>query len=116
MQEVMIPVGDDLSLHVIQRDGDDEEVPFLLVHGLSSNARLWDGVGERLQQLGHSSASVDQRGHGRSGKPDSGYDFETVTDDLAAVIKSLGWDRPVVVGQSWGGNVVLELAYRFPDL
>src|SRR5207237_885648 len=30
--------------------------------------------------------------------------------------KNEGWDRPLAVGQSWGGNVVVELAWRFPEL
>jgi len=46
--------------------------PFVLVHGLASNARLWDGVARRLAGAGHSSAAVDLRGHGRSDKPDTG--------------------------------------------
>lgn len=105
-----------VSLRVLVREGATGEVPFVLVHGLASNAHMWDGVGEALGVSGHSSAAVDQRGHGRSDKPDDGYDFATVTDDLAALIGALGYRRPVVVGQSWGGNVVLELAWRFPDL
>jgi pimeloyl-ACP methyl ester carboxylesterase len=88
--------------------------PFLLVHGLASNARLWDGVADRLAELGHSVAAVDQRGHGRSEKPDTGYDFETVATDLIAVSDALDFERPVAVGQSWGGNVVVELAHRHP--
>jgi pimeloyl-ACP methyl ester carboxylesterase len=91
--------------------------PFLLVHGLASNARLWDGVGRRLAATGHQAVAVDQRGHGRSEVPDSGYDTDTCADDLAAVIDLLGWTgprAPVVAGQSWGGNVVLSLAARHP--
>lgn len=88
--------------------------PFLLVHGLASNARLWDGVADRLVALGHPVVAVDLRGHGRSSKPDGPYDVPTVADDLAAVIERLGIDRPIAVGQSWGGNVVLELAARHP--
>jgi len=38
-----------------------------------------------------------------------------VCADLAAVIDRLGWSRPLVAGQSWGGNVVLELAVRHPS-
>jgi pimeloyl-ACP methyl ester carboxylesterase len=60
--------------------------------------------------------AVDLRGHGRSSKPSHGYDFTTVTDDLRAVVESLGDELPVVAGQSWGGNVVIELAARFPGL
>jgi len=99
-------------------------VPVLLVHGLASNARIWDGVAAHLAAAGHPVAAVDQRGHGQSDKPDTGYDFATVTADLAAVIDALGWaggtggggaSPPLVAGQSWGGNVVLELAIRHPD-
>jgi pimeloyl-ACP methyl ester carboxylesterase len=94
------------------RDG----APFLLAHGLASNARLWDGVAGALVADGHPAVTVDLRGHGRSSKPDGPYDVPTVADDLEAVIERLGLNRPVVAGQSWGGNVALELAARHPDL
>ncbi len=90
--------------------------PFVLVHGLASNARLWDGVATALVAAGHPVFAVDLRGHGRSSKPAGPYDVTTVADDLATVIERLGIERPVVAGQSWGGNVVLELAARRPDL
>jgi pimeloyl-ACP methyl ester carboxylesterase len=89
--------------------------PFLLVHGLASNARTWDGVASGLVANGHPTVTVDLRGHGRSSKPDGPYDVSTVANDLAALVERLGIDRPVVAGQSWGGNVVLELAARHPD-
>jgi pimeloyl-ACP methyl ester carboxylesterase len=89
---------------------------FLLIHGLASNARMWDGVACALADRGHDALTVDLRGHGRSAKPDGPYDMATVADDVAAVIRELGLDRPVVAGQSWGGNVVLELALREPSL
>ena len=89
--------------------------PFVLVHGLASNARLWDGVAADLVERGHPVVAVDLRGHGRASKPDGPYDVASVADDLAAVIEQLAIDRPVVAGQSWGGNVVLELAARHPE-
>ena len=88
---------------------------FLLVHGLASNARLWDGVARRLAAAGHTAIAVDQRGHGLSDEPDYGYDTDTCADDLAALLDTLGIQRPIVAGQSWGGNVVLSLAARHPD-
>jgi pimeloyl-ACP methyl ester carboxylesterase len=92
--------------------------PFLLVHGLASNARLWDGVARRLAEAGRSAAAVDLRGHGHSGKPDSGYDFATVSADLRALIGALGpaFERPILVGQSWGASVVLDFAVRYPAM
>ncbi len=91
-----------------------EPVPFVLVHGLASNARTWDGVAARLASHGYPAVTVDLRGHGRSSKPDGPYDVPTVAEDVARLILELGLDRPVVAGQSWGGNVVLELAARHP--
>jgi len=93
--------------------------PVLLVHGLASNARLWDGVADRLGAAGHPVAAVDQRGHGLSQAPADGYDTDTCADDLAELITVLGWTgglAPVVAGQSWGGNVVLSLAARHPGV
>ena len=87
---------------------------FVLVHGLASNARTWDGVAQRLASAGHPVVTVDLRGHGRSDKPAGPYDVATVADDVAALIDALALDRPVVAGQSWGGNVVVELAARHP--
>jgi pimeloyl-ACP methyl ester carboxylesterase len=72
-------------------------------------------VASALAELGHPVAAVDLRGHGRSDKPDDGYDMAAVADEVALVIDELGWQQPAVAGQSWGGNVVMELAYRHPD-
>jgi pimeloyl-ACP methyl ester carboxylesterase len=113
-----IPVADGVDLNVLTDNLRGEGVPVLMVHGLASNARLWEGVAERLAASGHPLAAVDQRGHGRSAKPDHGYDFATLTADLRAVVAGLGWAgrRPLVAGQSWGANVVLELGARHPDV
>lgn len=121
-----IPVGDGIEVTV---DTWRPSAPaagagagMLLVHGLASNARLWDGVAARLAELGHPAAAIDLRGHGRSDKPESGYDLPTICNDLVEVLGTLAaregaaWERPVAVGQSWGGNVVLELAFREPGL
>lgn len=88
---------------------------FVLAHGLASNARLWDGVAARLVERGYPAITVDLRGHGRSSKPDGPYDVPTVADDLAQLIERLGLERPIVAGQSWGGNVAIELGARHPD-
>jgi pimeloyl-ACP methyl ester carboxylesterase len=110
-----------LDLRTI-RHGDDLPVRFVLVHGLSSNAHLWDGVGQALAERGFGSIAVDLRGHGESPKPDDGYDFDSVVGDLVPILRSDGRsgrvlvDRPVVVGQSYGGNVVVALAARHPEL
>lgn len=95
-------------------DGRGSRVPFLLVHGLSSNCRTWEGVAARLHELDHPVAAVDLRGHGQSSKPDDGYDLVTMAEDLVGVLDEVGFERAVVAGQSTGGNIALELGVRHP--
>jgi pimeloyl-ACP methyl ester carboxylesterase len=89
---------------------------WLLVHGLASNAQLWDPLAVRLAARGHRAVAVDQRGHGLSDRVSFGYDPHDTSADLLAVVRALGMDTPVAVGQSWGGNVVLHLAATRPDV
>jgi len=111
----LVPVAD-AGPRLAVRSLDGSLRPFLLVHGLASNARVWDGVARRLAAAGHPVVAVDLRGHGRSEEPATGYDTDTAADDLAAVAAALGLRAPFVVGQSWGGNVVLALAARSPGV
>ncbi|MGH7309459.1 MAG: alpha/beta fold hydrolase [Candidatus Rokuibacteriota bacterium] len=112
--ERRVVVAPDVGLHIEVRSADAAAAPVVLVHGLASNLRLWDGVAERLHAVGHTVVAIDQRGHGRSDAPDIGYELETAVADLRALIETLGLERPLLVGQSWGATVVLELAWRHP--
>lgn len=91
--------------------GDGRHV--LLLHGLASSSHIWDLVAPRLAPA-HHVVAYDQRGHGRSGKPSSGYGFDRTAADAMAVIRAAGLRRPTVVGHSWGANVALEVAVRYP--
>ncbi len=108
-----VPVRPGLELAI--REWAGEKTPFVLVHGLASNARTWDHVAQLLNENGHRVVAVDQRGHGLSDKPDAGYAFDDVTTDLYALLQHLGIEKPVLAGQSWGGNVVLDYGARWPD-
>lgn len=112
--ERRVEVAPGVFLHAELRTGERAAAPFVLVHGLASNVRLWDGVAAYLHALGHTVVAIDQRGHGRSDAPGSGYDLATAIADLRALMDVLGLERPVLAGQSWGGTVVLEAAWRSP--
>jgi pimeloyl-ACP methyl ester carboxylesterase len=104
--------GDGLTLHA--RDWGGSGQPVVLLHGLASNARIWDGVASRLAGAGLRVVALDQRGHGSSDQPGDGYDFGSVGRDLAAALAGLGLERPVLVGHSWGANVALQYAADRP--
>ena len=102
-----------LRMHV--RNWGGEGRPVVLLHGLASTCRIWDFVAPILAQ-DFAVISVDQRGHGDSGKPEQGYDFGSVSGDVAALLEGRGIERPVLVGHSWGADVALELAVARPDV
>jgi pimeloyl-ACP methyl ester carboxylesterase len=111
--DVGVAVAEGVRLHVRSWPGSGP--PFLLVHGLSSNARLWDEVAAHLSAAGHPSHAVDLRSHGESDAPEQGYDTATAARDLAVLVGVLELAPAVAVGQSWGGNVVARLAATHPE-
>jgi pimeloyl-ACP methyl ester carboxylesterase len=104
--------GDGVRLHARDWGGAGQAV--LLLHGLASNARIWDGVASRLAGAGLRVVALDLRGHGASDQPDGGYDFTTIGGDVAAALAGLGLERPLLVGHSWGASVALQLAADRP--
>ena len=88
----------------------------VLVHGVGSSCHIWDLTGPLLAEKSLHVVALDQRGHGQSDQPDSGYDFTSVVADLAGFVEKLGiGEASVMVGHSWGASVVLHYAVAHPD-
>lgn len=104
----------DIGIRLRVRDWPGDAPPFVLVHGLSSNARTWDQVAGYLAAAGHRVVGFDQRGHGLSDRPDQGYDSATAAADLARLTDALSLEQPVIAGQSWGGSVALHFGATYP--
>ena len=100
-----------LRLHC--RDWGGSGRPVVLLHGLASNARIWDFVAPHLRKHARVVA-VDQRGHGASDRPEHGYTFDLVTQDLSEALDALRLDAPIIVGHSWGANVAVAFAAAHP--
>jgi pimeloyl-ACP methyl ester carboxylesterase len=113
MRSTTVEVAEGVPLRVLVWTGDG--VPFVLVHGLSSNALLWHEVADHLAAAGRPVYAIDLRSHGASAAPAEGYDTATAAADVAAMGRQLGLGPAVVVGQSWGASVVLRLAARHPE-
>ena len=87
----------------------------IFLHGITAAATVWDPilhhVGSRFRAI-----AVDQRGHGRSGKPEHEYSADAFAKDVIALIETLGCGPAVVVGHSLGARNAVVAAVQRPDL
>jgi 3-oxoadipate enol-lactonase len=88
--------------------------PLLFISGTGGDLRVKPNVFDGPLAKAFDLLAYDQRGLGRSEKPDRPYAMADYADDAAALIASQGWDRALVVGVSFGGMVAQELALRHP--
>lgn len=86
--------------------------PVILMHGWPLSADSWDDQAMAIADAGCRAISYDRRGFGRSSQPWSGYDYDTLSDDLATVIEHTGADNAVIVGFSMGGGEVARYMSR----
>ena len=106
--------------YVKTRDGTDLYVkdwgsgrPVILTHGWPLDADSWDAQALALAEAGFRVIAYDRRGFGRSGQPWNGYDYDTLADDLADVMKEAGADQDAtIVGFSMGGGEVARYMSR----
>jgi 3-oxoadipate enol-lactonase len=104
---------DGVALHVVA-EGEGE--PVVLLHGHTLDLRVWDEIVPALVVAGLRAIRYDQRGHGRSASPSSGYRWGDHAADLAEVIARVAGGPAHLVGLSKGGGIALELAVRRPEL
>jgi pimeloyl-ACP methyl ester carboxylesterase len=84
--------------------------PIVFVASAGLNSAMWAYQMVPLVQAGYRCVAFDRRGHGRSSDPGRGYDFDTLADDLAAVIETLDLRNVTLVGHSMGcGEIVRYL-------
>jgi pimeloyl-ACP methyl ester carboxylesterase len=89
-----------VRLHYIDWDGTG--MPLLLLAGLGDNAQIFTGLAPKLSGSFRLIA-LTRRGHGRSDRPDAGYDLDTLIGDVQCFLKTLGIDQTILVGHSFGG-------------
>ncbi len=110
MPKATLPDG--VRLHY-QQIGSGPDV--VMVHGLTGNLAVWHlhivpQLWDDFRLL-----TYDLRGHGYSDTPPSGYSADQMAQDLLHLLDVLGIERPSVVGHSFGADVALYFASRFPD-
>ena len=90
--------------------------PVLLLHGWPDSGRLWRHQVLQLQAAGLRTVVPDQRGFGRSDRPQEveAYTPPVLVADSVGVLDALGIERAHVVGHDWGAFVELMLASLSP--
>ena len=86
--------------------------PVILLHGWPLSSDSWDDQALAIADAGFRVISYDRRGFGRSSHPFNGYDYNTLADDLAAVIEQTGATDATLVGFSMGGGEVARYMSR----
>jgi 3-oxoadipate enol-lactonase len=89
--------------------GDGE--PLVVILGLGTDVSEWDGIIRWLTEK-YKVLAFDNRGAGRTDKPDIPYSIEMMADDTAGLMQALGMKQANVLGISLGGRIALELALR----
>ncbi len=86
--------------------------PVLFVHSWGVNSDMWQYQMIHLTNQGIRTIAYDRRGQGRSSDPGFGYDYDTLADDLAAVIEHLDLRDVVLVGHSMGAAEIVRYISR----
>jgi pimeloyl-ACP methyl ester carboxylesterase len=89
--------------------------PLLLLHGGFGSVEMF-GPNVELLAAGRRVIGVDLQSHGRSPAADRPMRFETMAEDIAALIKDLELERAAIMGFSLGGAVALRTAIQHPEL
>jgi pimeloyl-ACP methyl ester carboxylesterase len=94
-----------------------EGFPVVLAHGFPELAYSWRHQIPALAAAGHRVLAPDQRGYGRSTRPQAiaDYDITHLTGDLLGLLDDIGEERAVFVGHDWGAMVVWQLALLAPE-
>ncbi|EHO5625525.1 alpha/beta hydrolase [Salmonella enterica] len=101
-----------IKIHYVE---EGEGPPLLLIHGGGLTAKSWQGLAKEASRY-FRVIMPDSRGHGLTNNPQGTFSYDLMTEDMAAFVKALKLEKPLVMGYSDGGMVVLKLTSRYPDL
>jgi pimeloyl-ACP methyl ester carboxylesterase len=101
----------DTELHVDDTGGNGR--PVVLIHGWPLSGESWSEQVPVFEAAGYRVITYDRRGFGRSDKPLTGYGYDTLTDDLHALLVALDLKNVTLVGFSMGGGEVARYFGKF---
>ncbi|MBM3127643.1 MAG: alpha/beta fold hydrolase [Chloroflexi bacterium] len=97
-------------------DEHSDRAPIVLIHGSTTTGKTdWHLVAPLLARE-YRVIVPDCRGHGQSRNPNRSYSFKEMADDIAALVRALGYQRAHIIGHSNGGNVALVTLIEHPEI
>ena len=105
--------ADGIRIHY-EVTGVTKKAPVLLVQGLGGEKNSWN-LQRAALALRHRTVAFDNRGAGKSDKPEGTYDLEQMADDAIAVLDAAGIETAHVVGASMGGVISQIVAVKYPQ-
>ena len=98
-----------MDLHVVEAG---EGFPVVFAHGFPELSYSWRHQLPAVADAGFHAIAPDQRGYGRSSRPEAteDYDIEHLTGDLVAILDQVGEEKAVFVGHDWGSMIVWQMA------
>jgi pimeloyl-ACP methyl ester carboxylesterase len=105
-----------IELDVIESGPDDGPV-VILSHGFPESSWSWRHQLPALGDAGWHAIAPDQRGYGRSSKPESvdAYGTDSLSADLLGLVDETGQEQAVFVGHDWGALIVWDLIRLRPE-
>ncbi|MGW8457568.1 alpha/beta fold hydrolase [Bacillus atrophaeus] len=89
--------------------------PIVFLHGWPLNHEMYEYQMNELPKRGFRFIGIDFRGYGKSDRPWTGYDYDTMADDVKAVIYTLQLEDAVLAGFSMGGAVAIRYMSRHDE-
>lgn len=92
----------------------EQGTPIIILHGIFGSSDNWLGIGKSLATQ-HRVFLLDQRNHGHSPWSDD-FDYQVMAADLMEFIEDNALSKPVIIGHSMGGKVVMQFDLNYPGI
>jgi non-heme chloroperoxidase len=101
-----------IKLHYLDWGGEGDLVLFLA--GMGCNAYIFDGFAPRFTDKFHVMA-LTRRGHGESDHPETGYDVDTLTEDIHQFMDALRIEKVILAGHSMANVELSHFSALYPQ-
>jgi len=106
-------LGNGIRIHYYRTGGN--KPPMILLHGSSDDGLCWTNLAREIEG-NYDLILMDARGHGLSDSPAAGDPADVMVEDLAALIRELKLDKPIIMGHSMGSATAAWFGAKYPGI